>query len=211
MNDGTGHSPLQSRMEPTEIAASYDAIASRWLGTHLETNGIGPHERALRFREGGGVALDVGCGCNDRFRRLLEGHGYEVDGLDVSGEMIALARARHPEATFHHADVCGWTPSRRYDFITAWDSIWHVPLDRAEAILSKLCGALAPGGVFLWTTGGVDGPEEKRDSAMGPEVYYGVPGIPRTLEVIAEAGCVCRHLEFDQLPERHVFLIAQKV
>jgi hypothetical protein len=46
---------------------------------------------------------------------------------------------------------------------------------------------------------------------MGPEVYYGVPGIPWTLEVIAQAGCVCRHLEFDQLPERHVFLIAQKV
>jgi hypothetical protein len=23
-------------------------------------------------------------------------------------------------------------------------------------------------------------------------------------------GCICRHLEYDQFPEKHVFLIAQK-
>ena len=63
----------------------------------------------------------------------------------------------------------------------------------------------------FWTTAGLDGPEEKRDSAMGPPVYYSVPGIPQTLEAIAAAGCVCRHLEYDQWPEKHLFLIAQKL
>ena len=124
--------------------------------------------------------------------------------------MIALAKTRHPHVTFHHADVCEWVPAKPYDFISAWDSIWHVPLDRSESVLRKLCGALNPGGVFIWTTAGLDGPEEKRDSSMGPPVYYSVPGIPNTLRTIAEAGCVCRHLEYDQLPEKHVFLIVQK-
>jgi 2-polyprenyl-3-methyl-5-hydroxy-6-metoxy-1,4-benzoquinol methylase len=197
-------------MDSSELAISYDAIAHQWLEPHLATNGIHQHERALKFRPGGGLALDVGCGCNGRFLRLLASHGYEVEGLDVSEKMIALARERDPEVTFYHADVCAWEPPRRYDFITAWDSIWHVPLAQSEGVLRKLCGALAPGGVFIFTTGGLDGPEEKRDSSMGPEVYYSVLGIPRTLQILVEAGCVCRHLEYDQWPENHLFLIAQR-
>ena len=197
-------------MQPAEIADSYDSIAHQWLEPHLTTNGIRQHEHALKFRPtGGGLALDVGCGCNDRFRRLLESHGYEVEGIDVSAQMIALAKTRNPKATFYHADVCDWLPPKKYDFITAWDSIWHVPLTRSESVLRRLCGALNPGGVFIWTTGGFAGPEEKWDSAMGPPVYYSVLGIPKTLQTIADAGCVCRHLEFDQLPEKHVFIIAQ--
>ena len=198
-------------MQPSETATSYDLIADRWLESHLDTNGIRQHEQALAFREHGGVALDVGCGCNGRFFRLLSQHGYEVEGLDVSTRMIALARARNPEVTFHHADICEWRPMKTYDFITAWDSIWHVPLQRSEEVLRTLCGALSPGGVFIWTTGGLDEPGEKLDSTMGPQVYYSVLGIPRTLQIIAEERCVCRHLEYDQLPEKHVFVIVQKV
>lgn len=198
-------------MQPSEVAASYDTIAHHWLEPHLDNNGIRQHEHALKFRPAGGWALDVGCGCNGRFLRLLASRGYEVEGLDISAQMISLARGRTPEATFHHADVCAWQPARQYEFITAWDSIWHLPLERGEAVLQKLCGALTPGGVFIWTTGGLDGPEEKWDSSMGPPMYYSVLGISQTLQTIAEAGCVCRHLEYDQLPEKHLFLIAQKI
>jgi len=197
-------------MQPSEIAESYDSIADRWLEPFLETNGIRQHEQALQFRPTGGVALDVGSGCSGRFIRLLESRGYRVEGLDVSARMIELAKTRNPDVLFHHADVCEWVPTRQYDFITAWDSIWHVPLERSESVLRKLCGALSPGGIFIWTTGGLDGPEEKRDSSMGPPVYYSVPGISETLQAIGEAGCVCRHLEYDQWPEKHLFLIAQK-
>jgi len=197
-------------MQPNEIATSYDSIAHQWLEPHLTTNGIRQHEQALRFRPRGGRALDVGCGCNGRFLRLLEHHDYEIEGLDVSAQMIALATTRTPTATFYHADVCEWLPTQPYDFITAWDSIWHVPLECSENVLRKLCGALSPGGVFIWTMGGLDGPEEKRDSSMGPPIYYSVLGIPKTLQTISEAGCVCRHLEYDQMPEKHVFMIAQK-
>lgn len=210
---GLGAAPTKAfaTMHPNEIAASYDRIAGQWADPSFNrANGIAPHTRALQFAPKRGVALDVGCGCNGRFIDLLAAEGFETEGLDLSAEMMRLARLRHPQVTFHHADVCEWVPPRSYDFITAWDSIWHVPLDRQESVLRKLCGALTDGGVFIWTTGGLDGPAEKRDAAMGPPIYYSVLGIPETLRVIAAAGCVCRHLEYDQLPEQHVFMIAQK-
>jgi 2-polyprenyl-3-methyl-5-hydroxy-6-metoxy-1,4-benzoquinol methylase len=127
-------------MQPSVISESYDAIAHQWLGSHLEANGIRQHEHALKFRSGGGIALDVGSGCSGRFIRLLESRGYEVEGLDISAQMIALAKTRNPNVTFYHADVCEWIPARQYDFISAWDSIWHVPLDRSGSVLRKLCG-----------------------------------------------------------------------
>jgi hypothetical protein len=95
--------------------------------------------------------------------------------------------------------------------ISAWDSIWHVPLSSAEPLLVKLLRALSPGGVLIFTTGGVDAPGEHVDAAMGPAVYYSVLGITRTLEAIAASGCVLRHLEYDQLPEKHLVVIAQRV
>jgi RimJ/RimL family protein N-acetyltransferase len=66
------------------------------------------------------------------------------------------------------------------------------------------------GGVLVFSTGGTDGPDERQNSFMGPPMYHATLGVPKTLRVLAEAGCVCRHLEYDQYPEAHVYLIAQK-
>ncbi len=75
----------------------------------------------------------------------------------------------------------------------------------------KLMTSLTTGGVFIFSAGGLDAAAEHRDSSMGPEVHYSTLGIPGILNVVMEAACVCRHLEFDQYPENHLYLIVQKV
>ena len=74
----------------------------------------------------------------------------------------------------------------------------------------RLMGGLEPGGVFLFSAGGLDVPGEHVDSAMGPEVTYATLGIPGLLDVIREAGCALRHLEFDQHPQNHLVVIVQR-
>src|SRR5437868_4954652 len=106
-------------MLPREIAASYDALAAQWDSlTFPRTNGIAQHERALKFAVQRGNALDVGCGSSRRFIDLLLAAGFMVEGLDLSTEMLRLARQRHPNVYFHHADVCTWQPAKPYDFIS---------------------------------------------------------------------------------------------
>jgi SAM-dependent methyltransferase len=197
-------------MRPDEIGRSYDTIADEWQKPQLQSNGIVQHERAIQFCKDRRWALDIGCGCSGRFDALLARHGFQVEGVDVSEKMIALARERHPNISFYQADICQWDFPRHYDFVSAWDSIWHLPLAEQEQVLRKICAGLTPKGVFIFTTGGVDEPGEKRDSCMGPPVYFSVLGIPKTLELIAQFGCVCRHLEYDQYPEKHLYIIAQK-
>lgn len=198
-------------MTPEEIGRSYDEIAHRWRDdAHIQTNGLAPFERALRFARGRRRALDAGCGCSGRFLDRLLAAGFLCEGVDVSARMIALARERHPNVAFHHADIVRWPLPHGYDFIVAWDSIWHVRLAEQEPLLRKLCASLEPGGVLIFTAGGLDGPDERSDAAMGPPVHYSALGIPRTLALLTESGCVCRHLEFDQYPESHLYVIAQK-
>ena len=199
--------------EAASTAAAYDQLADTWRdGRFNPEEGLAQHRRALGFLPdpAPGWALNVGCGCNTRFNALLRARGLALEGVDLSARMIALAREADPQVTLHHADICDWAPPRAYRFIAAWDSLWHVPLAAQRAVMLKLMAALAPGGVFLFTAGGLDAPGEHYDDFMGPTVYYATLGIPGLLEAIAASGCALRHLEFDQHPQSHLCVIAQK-
>ncbi len=198
-------------MTPQETAWSYDQMASHWDGEKFNRkNGIAQHARALQFSQHKRTAIDIGCGSSGRIIELLLDAGFTTEGLDISTEMLRRAQARHPDQTFHQADICTWAFPQKYDFISAWDSIWHAPLESHESILTKLCGALEPDGILIFTTGGVDQPGSRTNPFLGQPLYHAVLGIPKILEVITKAGCICRHLEYDQHPEPHLYLIVQK-
>ena len=199
------------KVTPEAIAAGYDGLADHWASDAFpQDNGIAQHQRAIAFVEQRRHALDVGCGSSGRVVEQLLGYGFTVEGVDLSTRMIEPARRRHPGVVFHHADIRTWPMPHQYDLISAWDSVWHLPLADQEAVLRKLLGALAPGGVYIFTMGGLDSASEKVDAHMGPTLYYSTLGIPETVRIIGEAGCICRHLEYDQHPEPHVFVIAQR-
>jgi trans-aconitate methyltransferase len=168
------------------------------------------HERALTFITHPGAALDVGCGSSGRFIELLRSRGFQVEGADLSAEMLRLARLRHPQVQFHHADICSWSLTRSYRFISAWDSIWHVPLTRQPLVLQKLFAGLDHDGVIIFSAGGLEMPDERRDDGMGVPMYHATIGVPHILGLIEATGCKLRHFEYDQFPETHVYFIAQQ-
>ncbi len=199
-------------MNPSDVRDSYNAIAHRWhCDEFSKTDGIIQHERAITFAGSRGVALDIGCGGSGRIIDLLLKNGFSVEGLDISEKMLELARSRHPHVEFHEADICQWEFKRKYDFISAWDSIWHVPLQNQEQLLLKIFNGLNHGGVAIFSIGGTENPSDITNSYMGPPMYHSTLGITRTLELIGKAGAICRHLEYDQCPQLHVYIICQKV
>ncbi|MBL8300708.1 MAG: class I SAM-dependent methyltransferase [Rhodanobacteraceae bacterium] len=199
-------------MTPAQTAATYDKIAKHWDNPDFDrSNGIAQHHRALGFVSTFGSALDVGCGSSGRIESLLLQQGFSVEAIDLSSEMLRRAKLHNPSVTFHHADICQWTLPRTYDFISAWDSIWHVPLDAQLGVVRKLCAGLSVGGVLILTSGGVYVPDEVVGSCFGHPLYHAAPGIPALLSAIQDTGCLCRHLEFDAGPnDKHVYLIAQR-
>lgn len=198
-------------MHPQETGKAYDRIAHIWQHDSFDSkNGIDQHKRALTFVKNRGKALDVGCGCTGRFIDLLLAEGFDVEGLDVSEKMITLARQRHPGIVFHQQDICEWQAHDKYDFITAWDSIWHIPFEQQEKVMTKLISCLRQNGVLLFSFGGTEEPGDHTDECMGPLMYYSSLGTNGFIKLSIKLGCICRHLEYDQYPELHSYLIIQK-
>lgn len=94
-------------------------------------------------------ALEIGCGTG-AFARILAGRTTQVTALDLSPEMIRLARVRssaHPNISFQVADISEHSlPSGHYDCIASIATLHHLPL---ASILLKMCEALRPGGTIL--------------------------------------------------------------
>ena len=196
-------------MEPSVLGTKYDKIAQWWHDYHSASSyGVHQLQRAVEFSRQGGKALDVGCGAGGRLVRILENKGFSVTGLDVSKEMIALARANHPQQKFLHQDICTWETKEKFDFIVAWDSIFHLPFDMQKPVIVKLCELLAKSGILTYTFGNDEG--EHSDEWHNDTFYYSSIGINENIRVLLHHGMSILHLEIDQYPEKHVYAIATK-
>ena len=197
-------------MKPAEIGRKYDKIAQWWEQQHQQSSyGVSQFERAISYSSEGGKALDVGCGAGGRFIRILQERGFSVTGLDVSQEMIKLATDNHPEHKFIHQDICSWQTQERFDFIVAWDSIFHLPLMMQKPVVVKLCQLLQKDGILIYTFGNAQG--EHTDQWHMDDFYYSSIGINENMQLLINNGLSVLHLELDQYPEKHVYTIATKV
>lgn len=80
-------------MEPNNTATAYNQIAQWWQIKHQDSQyGIAQLERAIAFTSKRQTAIDIGCGSSGRFINILSQHGFLAEGLDISKEMIELAK-----------------------------------------------------------------------------------------------------------------------
>lgn len=94
-------------------------------------------------------ALEIGCGTG-AFARLLAKRSRRVVALDLSPEMIRVARSRSSQfdnLEFELADAMTWDfPQAQFDFICSIATLHH--LDQRPLLL-KMKDALKPGGVLV--------------------------------------------------------------
>lgn len=197
-------------MDPLVTGKKYDAFAQLWHNQHENSHyGLSQVEKAVSYCENKGDMLDVGCGCGGRIIKSVQREGFDVHGIDVSAGMIALAKRLHPDVVFEHGNICTWSSTKKFDLIVAWDSIFHLPLDMQEPVITKLCKLLNKSGIFIYTFGDAIGEHE---SVWNDEVfYYSSIGINENLRILMKNGCEVKHLELDQYPFKHVYAIVKKL
>jgi 2-polyprenyl-3-methyl-5-hydroxy-6-metoxy-1,4-benzoquinol methylase len=99
-----------------------------------------------RFRSEGSV-LDVGCGLGF-FLRALDPQRWERNGIEpMPVPYREAARSLGSDRIFNTELIAARLPSGKFDVITFWDSLEHLPNPRA--ILQEAGRLLRPGGIIL--------------------------------------------------------------
>jgi SAM-dependent methyltransferase len=108
-----------------------------------------------RYREAlAGRVLDAGCGAG-RLLGYLRALGGEVHGVDISPEMVARARLRHPGIDVRVGDLADLPAviSGPFSAILLSANVLDVfDDDRRRALLGEIRGMLAPGGLLLFSS-----------------------------------------------------------
>ncbi|HEY1816652.1 MAG TPA: class I SAM-dependent methyltransferase [Kofleriaceae bacterium] len=168
--DGCGLRFLSPRLLESEVAALYDEEYFNGRGFDPSINYVDEdEERAVRGEETRGViekielfkpdkaarVLDVGCGTGGLLTGLARAGYTDLWGVELSDYAARLAGERSG-ARVSAGDVVGADlPKNTFDAINATEVIEH--LRDPRAFFARVYELLAPGGVFLYTTGNARG------------------------------------------------------
>ena len=126
---------------------------------------------------GGGPVADVGCGPG-HVTAYLRDRGVDAFGIDLSPEMVALAREANPDLRFDVGDMGVLdVATGSLAGVLANYSIIHTPPDVLPAVLGELSRVLAPGGhllVSFQALADVDGTAEGFGHKVSPAWRYSV-------------------------------------
>lgn len=122
-----------------------------------------------------GKCLDVGCGTGVWLEQLVRRFA-RADGIDLSAEMVASARARlaaagTSRATVEQRGVGELAPDAQYDLVFVGGLLMYVEDAELDAVVARLAGAVAPGGVIILRETTHAGATEYRDRPLSPGLF----------------------------------------
>jgi SAM-dependent methyltransferase len=173
--------------------ATYDRVADEYAAHIADELAGKPLDRVLlacfvEMVDGLGMVADIGCGPG-HVAEYLHGLGARVVGIDLSAEMVAVARKRAPHIPFEVGSMLALDASdAAWGGIVAFYSIIHLPPDARPQALAEFFRALRPGGLLLLAFHMGD---ERRhlDEWWGREISLDVWFLdPREIEAILRAA-----------------------
>ena len=136
---------------------SYNKIALQW-DENRKNRGIDPIIIDFsKMLPNSSHILDIGCGSGYPIDEYLSSKGFKITGIDPSVNMISLAKAQNlKNANYYVDDLFSFETNDKYDAIIAFDSLFHISLDKQEYIYEKVSSLIKTNGLFLFTHGKVE-------------------------------------------------------
>jgi len=137
-----------------DVKASYDRVADEYVRRLFDELKHKPLDRQLLDRFAASVrdlgpACDMGCGPGQVARYLHE-RGVQINGVDLSPELVKRAQGLTPGIRFQEGDMKALdAPDGAWAGIVAFYCLIHIPRSEMVSTLRELRRVLRPGGLLL--------------------------------------------------------------
>jgi SAM-dependent methyltransferase len=153
----------------TVYAPTYDQDDSPMTPTHREFV-----TRLLRSCPSNGLVLDAACGTGKYFSMIRDA-GCRIVGVDQSAGMLAVAHAKHEEASIEKIGLQELSFVEAFDAAICVDAMENVFPEDWPLVLGNLRRALRPGGHLYLTVETID--QQELMNAFADATAQGVPVI----------------------------------
>ena len=169
------------------VRKSYDRLASAYAASRVGKAHPELEWLLTRLNDGASV-LDIGCGAGVPVTRLLA-ERFRVTGVDASSEMIRLARANVPDASFIQSDIRSVEfDDSTLDAAVAFFSLFHIPRGDHPRLFSRIWDWLKPGGYLMCTLSLDSEAGYTEDDFFGAKMYWSNYGLSEYEEMLAGIG-----------------------
>ncbi|GAA6615699.1 class I SAM-dependent methyltransferase [Scytonema sp. NUACC26] len=145
-------------MSLVDNVVNYDPIASAYSSSVSEAESIilVLEQLMLQHLCKGAHILDIGC-AHRHIVKQLHIRGYQTTGIDISEELLRIARANAPESKFIFGDIRELELQPIYNAVISRDVFCHLlNLEELTTVFQKVYGAMHDNGLFVFTTPGAD-------------------------------------------------------
>jgi SAM-dependent methyltransferase len=186
-----------------DTKAAYDSVATRYAGLFSNILETLPMERAMlaafaelvqahsvgtRAGTSAGTVADLGCGPG-HITAHLHGLGLAAFGIDLSSEMVALARQAHPGLRFDEGSMTALDlADGALGGILAFYSVIHTPPRDLPVVFAEFHRVLAPGGHLMLGFFAGDDPRPREFDHKVTLAYRWSPG--SLMDLLRQAGFV---------------------
>ena len=131
-------------MEKRDIINFFDNLAEGWDAEQIPKDAI-----IEKILDNGGVAsdkdiLDVACGTGTLFPFYFERKVNSVTGIDISPQMVKIAKEKFPEIKVICGDAEEYRFDKKFDIIMIYNAFPHFP--NPEMLIKALSNFLKEGG-----------------------------------------------------------------
>jgi SAM-dependent methyltransferase len=115
--------------------------------------------------------LEVGCGNGRDAAEILKKTNRYL-GIDISEEMVKLAREQTPAGEFEVADIENYTFPQGVDIVFSFASLLHSNKENVSRIFEEVYAALSPGGLFFVSLKNAPYQEKPQTDEFGTRTFY---------------------------------------
>lgn len=172
------------------VEETYDQIAKAYTNLYFDDTKELPYfDSLIKNLNTSSKILDIGCGPG-QFSKYFSEKGFYIEGIDISNEMLEIAKAKVPNVSFKKMDMRELTyKDSTFDAIFAAYSLIHIPSNEIDRVLIEIRRVLKPNGyaLFIMQQGESDHVVDE-PLAKGERIFLNLFTKERILKYITKNG-----------------------